>query len=112
MHLEGLSFSIGSRVLRLIEKLITGPLWNIMVGQTHILRISSHYQKHLEFLESSSEDSSEFLQGEPFCNSLFINRDECLKKLFGHSDEQTELMTKECFEIISGGLKIVPIQMP
>ena len=36
--LEVLSFKIGCRALGLIEKLITGPLWKIMVNETHILR--------------------------------------------------------------------------
>ena len=110
-HLEALSFSIQCRTLGLIEKLITGPVWKIMVGETHLLRMSRHCQKHLEFLESSSEDSSEFLKGQFVWKLLFINRDECLKKVFEHCDQQTELMTKDCFKILFGGLKMVPLQM-
>ena len=59
--IEILSFKIGCRALGLIEKLITEPLWKIMPSETHILRMSSHYQNLLEFLESSSEDCSKSL---------------------------------------------------
>ena len=59
--LEVLSFKIGCRALGLTEKLISGLLWKIMANETHILRISSHYQSFLEFLKSSSEDCSKFL---------------------------------------------------
>ena len=93
-----LSFKIGCRALGLIEKLITGPLWKIMVNETHILRMSSHYQNFLEFLESSSEDCSKFLRGESFCDRSFLNRDDCL-------------ITKQCLEIVFGGLKMVTRHM-
>ena len=104
--LEVLSFKIGCRALGLIEKLITGPLWKIMVNETHILRMSSHYQNFLEFLESSSEDCSKFLRGESF-----INRDDCLIQLLEPCDEQIQLMTKQCLEIVFGGLKMVTRRM-
>ena len=104
--LEVLSFKIGCMALGLIEKLITGPLWKIMANETHILRMSSHYQSLLEFLESSSEDCSKFLRGESF-----INRDDCLIQLLEPCDEQIQLMTKQCLEIVFGGLKMVTRRM-
>ena len=67
-----LSFKIGCRALGLIEKLITGRLWKIMAHETHILRMSSHYQRLLEFLESASEDCSKFLRGKSICDPSFI----------------------------------------
>ena len=109
--LEVLSFKIGCSALGLIEKLITGPLWKIMAGETHIVRMSSHYQNLLEFLEPSSEDCSKILRGESFCDPSFITRDECLIKLLEPCDEQTQLMTKQCLEIVFGGLKMVTRQM-
>ena len=109
--LEILSFKIGCRALGLIEKLITGPLWKIMPSETQILRMSSHYENLLEFLESSSEDCSKFLRGESFCDPSFINREECLIKILEPCDEQTPLMTKQFLEIILGGLKMVTRRM-
>ena len=82
-----------------------------MASETHIFRISSHYQNLLECLESSSKDCSKFLRGESFCDPSFINRDECLIKLLEPCDEQTRLMTKQCLEIVFGGLKMVTRQM-
>ena len=82
-----------------------------MSSETHIVRMSSHYQNLLEFLESSSEDCSKFLRGESFCDLSFINRDECLIKHLEPCDEQTQLMTKQCLEIVFGGLKMVTRQM-
>ena len=92
--LEVLSFKIGCRALRLIEKLITGSLWKIMANETHILRMSRHCKGLLEFLESSSEDCSKFLRDESFCDPPFINRDDCLIKLLEPCHDQTQLMTK------------------
>ena len=64
MDLEVLSFKIGCKALELIKKLITGSLWNIIANETHILRMSIHYQSLLEFLESSGEDCSKFPRDE------------------------------------------------
>ena len=75
------------------------------------LEMSSHYQNFLEFLESSSEDCSKFLRGESFCDPSFINRDDCLIKLLEPCDEQIQLMTKQCLEIVFGGLKMVTRHM-
>ena len=82
-----------------------------MANETHILRTSSHYQSLLEFLESSSEDCSKFLRGESFCDPSFINRDDCLIQLLEPCDEQIQLMTKQCLEIVFGGLKMVTRHM-
>ena len=94
--LEVLSFKIGCRALGLTEKLITGHFWKIMANELHILRMSSHNQSFLEFLDSSSEDCSKFLRGIYFCDPSFINRYNCLTKLLEPCDEQTQLMTKQC----------------
>ena len=105
--LEVLFFKIGCRPLGLIEKLITAPLWKIMANKTHVLRMSSHYQSLLEFLESSSDNCSKFLRGESFYDPSFINRDDCLIKLLEPCDQQTQLMTKQCLNIVLGRLKMV-----
>ena len=60
-----------------------------MASETHIVRMSSHYQNLLEFLESSSEDYSKFFRGDSFCDPSFINRDECLIKLLELCDKKT-----------------------
>ena len=100
--LEVLFFKVVYMTLGLIEKLITGPQWKIMASETHILRMSSHYQNLLEFLESSSEDCSKFLRFESFCDPSFIDRAECLIKLLEPCNEQAQLMTKKCLEIVFG----------
>ena len=102
--LKEFSFKIGYRAVRLIEKLISGPLWKRMANENLILRMSSHYQNLLELLESSREDYIEFLRGESFCDPSFTNnRDECLKKLLKPSNEQTKVMAKQYLEIVFVG---------
>ena len=50
---------------------------------------------------------TKFLRDESFCDPSFINRDDCLIKLLEPCHDQTQLMTKQCLEIVFGRLKMV-----
>ena len=67
----------GCRALGLIDKFITGPLWKLLESNLHILDMSTHFTKLLEFVTECAEDATEFLTGEkvPF-PQIPINKDD------------------------------------
>ena len=75
--LKVLAFRVGCRVLGLIEKLVTGPLWRITVKEKCVLNMSTHYQKLSTCFEKWADDSTSFLNNETFCDPSFISQDVC-----------------------------------
>ena len=67
----------GCQALGLIDKFITGPLWKQLESNLHILDMSTHFTKLLEFVKECAEDATEFLTGErvPF-PQIPINKDD------------------------------------
>ncbi|KAL3867760.1 hypothetical protein ACJMK2_040610, partial [Sinanodonta woodiana] len=75
------------KVLGLISKLITAPLWRLIESNVHVLDMNNSYHTLLAFFDRASEDSSDFINGNdhPFDSSL-IERDEIYVKLVQPSD--------------------------
>ena len=109
--LEVVAYRAGCRALGLIEKLITGPLWNVLATENHILNMSKHYQKFIKFFKECSEDCSRFLGGESFYGLSFISRNETFLELMEPCSQKIELMTKQCLEIIFGAFEVVSERM-
>ena len=42
--LQVLTFKVACQALRLIGKLVSGPLWRMMVKEKEVLSMSTHYQ--------------------------------------------------------------------
>ena len=62
----------GCKVLGLISKIITGPLWRLIEQNQHVLNMNAHYEALLEFFDDSSKDASSFINCEsyPFSEAL------------------------------------------
>ena len=54
----------GCKVLGLISKLITAPLWRILEGGMHIMQMNDHYLVLFRYLDRVSKDPAGFLSGE------------------------------------------------
>ena len=44
MNLQVLPFKVAYQALGLIDKLVNGPLWRMMVKEKEVLSMSTHYQ--------------------------------------------------------------------
>ena len=104
--LKVLAFRVGCRVLSLIVKLVTGTLWRIMVKEKCVLNTSTHYQKLLTCFEKWVDDSTSFLNNGTFCDPYFISQDNCFNSLNELVSKEMHIITKQCLEIIFGGLVI------
>ena len=58
-----LQYKIGSRALRLIHKLVTGPLWRKFESEKSVLDMSGHYQSMLVLFEKWASDCTLFVKG-------------------------------------------------
>jgi hypothetical protein len=71
------------KVLGLVSKLITGPLWRLLEQNKHVLDMNAHYETLLNFLDSNSKDANSFINCETFpFDQTLVHKDkfyECLK---------------------------------
>ena len=70
--IDDVVFLDSSRALRIIEKLISGPLFRSVVQAEHIFDLNNMWESSLSFLELNSHDVSNVFNG----NTIFIL---CLK---------------------------------
>ncbi|CAC5358011.1 unnamed protein product [Mytilus coruscus] len=70
------------KVLGLISKLITAPLWRLIESNMHVLDMNTNYLSLLTYLDRMSKDSTDFITGEefPFPREL-VEKDKMLEKL-------------------------------
>ena len=61
--LEVLQYKVACQALGLIDKLITGPLWRMMMKEKEVLNMSLHYKAMLDFFKECEQDASSFLNG-------------------------------------------------
>lgn len=83
LDIEQMVLLAGCKILGLISKLITAPLWRILEsGSTHILDMNTNYVVLLQFFDRVAKDSSGFLTGEdyPF-DTEYIHKDEIFTSL-------------------------------
>lgn len=64
-------FTAGCRVLGIISKFVTAPLWRVIESESHIMEMSEVYAKLHDFLQKASIDSIEVMKGNllPFSNT-------------------------------------------
>ena len=77
----------GCKVLGLLSKLISAPLWRILEGDIHILDMNKWYKKLLDYLERMSQNPDLFLQGKDSPFLAFIHKDEMFNFLVKGSNE-------------------------
>ncbi len=84
----------GCKVLGLVSKLVSAPLWRLLEESHHIMEMNRHYQALVDFFARGIEDSSAFLRGEdcPFTEEL-IDRDEVLQYLVQQHGDDIEDLT-------------------
>ncbi|CAC5388507.1 unnamed protein product [Mytilus coruscus] len=71
------------KVLPLMSKIVTGPLWRLIEENNHVLEMNFYYEMLLDFFNANSKDATSFINCEtfPFGEHL-INKDkyfDCLK---------------------------------
>ncbi|XP_033730479.1 uncharacterized protein LOC117319875 [Pecten maximus] len=86
-------FLAGAKVLGLVSKFITAPLWRLIEAPGHILDMNMHFETLVDFLEKTSTDTvlaQEFLKGQstPF-NSEVDSSDAVLAKLLAPDELET-----------------------
>ena len=57
-------FQAELKVLGLISKMITSPLWRLLESRIHILDMNSHYKQLVDFLEQTISDPSDIILGQ------------------------------------------------
>ena len=64
-NLEVLQYKVACQEIGLIDKVVTGPLWRMMVKEKEVLNMSVHYQAMLDFFKECEQNasSSNFLNG-------------------------------------------------
>ena len=87
----------GYKVLGLLSKTFSAPLWHILEHKTHILEMNNHYESMMDFLQKIIQDPDMFLKGteSPLGNDL-INKDE----LFEAFVEPVEELNNRVVQIV------------
>ena len=105
------------KVLGLISKLVTAPLWRILESGTHILDMNAHYLKLLEFFEIMSTDASDFVRGNdsPF-DDEYINSDDTYTCLL-ESNDKVDALCLQVSQVLFKALhalmeKMLPEHLP
>ena len=108
--LQVLPFKVACKALGLIEKLVSGPLWRMMVKKKEVLNMSTHYQSLYKFFKGA-EDATAFLNGasRPFPD-LVVENDK-LTALLEFEENGRKMMLKQCLELIFGGFASVTKRM-
>lgn len=101
-------FIAGCRVLGLISKLITVPLWRLIEQDSHILDMNMHYLELYTFLSEQSNDASDFMKGSsPFPD--MVEHDSILHDLIQIKDSedcvQAESIAQTLFTSLKGLLE-------
>lgn len=62
------------KVLGLISKLVTGPLWRVIENSKHVLEMNNYYELLLNYFEKQSKDSMSFVNSTefPFDEALIV----------------------------------------
>ena len=99
----------GCKVLGLLSKLVTSPLWRVIESTNHVLDMNTHYDNLLTYFNRASDDASEFVAGSwsPFSESL-VKSDhilDCLKEANECIDDIAVQMSQTLFVAFSQLLK-------
>ena len=86
--LEVLAHKVGCKVLGLIHRQVTGPLWRKMVNEKNALSMTPHYKQMIYLFEKWSQDPTSFLNGSEY---LFSSEDE--DKNYLHNDQVYQSLT-------------------
>lgn len=101
-------FIADCRVLGLISKLITAPLWRLIEQDSHILDMNMHYIELNTFLSEQSKDASDFMkESSPFQD--MVEHDSILHDLIRIKDSedcvQAESIAQTLFTSLKGLLE-------
>ena len=109
--LQVLAFKVACQALGLIDKLVSGPLWRMMVKEKEVLSMSTHYQGLYEFFKEGAEDATAFLNGESRPFPDLVVEDDRLTALLEFEENDSKMMLKQCLELIFGGFVSVTERM-
>ena len=87
---------MGCKVLGLIHKQVTGPLWRKMVNEKNALSMTPHYKQMIYLFEKWSQDPTSFLNGSEY---LFSSEDE--DKNYLHNDQVYQSLISDFAQTIS-----------
>ena len=109
--LQVLAFEVACQALGLIDKLVSGPLWRMMVKEKEVLSMSTHYQSVYEFFKEGGEDATAFLNSESRPFPDLVVEDGRLTALLEFEENDSQMMLKQCLELIFGGFVSVTERM-
>ena len=102
-------YRVGCRVLGLIDKLVSGPLWRKIVDEKYALSMTVHYKHMVICFERWAEDSSGIVSGNESLFPELVTKDLKLNSLT--VSDESDTMTRQCLEIIFGGFVVVSKRM-
>ena len=74
-------FSVSTRTLGIMEKLVTGPLFRRLSQSTHIFDLNEMWQELLTFLERNAKESSFLMAESTLFSYSLLKKDEMYEKL-------------------------------
>lgn len=101
------------KVLGLISKLITAPLWRLIEkSDRHVLEMNAYYEKLLDFFEENSKDANSFINCEVFqFDEELTHKDkyfDCLKK---QNDQIDTLAVQVAQTLFASFYKLLKVAM-
>ena len=99
----------GVRVLGIVDKIITGPLWRLLESDIGILAMGPHYHKLQMCLQRWMGDTSTLIVGEVvFPEELApVHRDHLYECIFREHDDEFDDITKQLLEIVCAHLLLL-----
>lgn len=92
------------KVLSILAKIVTGPLWRLIESYKHVLDLTHGYHTLLLYFDKMSEDATAFISGEnhPFCAEV-MEREKVYNMLI-QPDENIDGIACACAQLIFQGL--------
>ena len=82
------------RVLGIIDKIITGPMWRLFASEGGILSQNPYLELLYEKLQKWGKDASSLLEGEPLFMDIPVHDDDVYQCLFRDVDPEFDSLTQ------------------
>ena len=94
-------FMASFRALGIINKLVTGPVYQKIEEEGHIFELNQILLELKVLFERCAKDASALMDGEVLLSSVQICKDDICEELFRETnDVELDTLTQECLEII------------
>ena len=96
-----MAHKVGCKVLGLVHKQVTGPLWRKMVSENNAVSMTVHYKSMVLMFEKWSQDATPFLNGSEYLFSLenLLHDDQIYQSLLSNF-EHDQSMVKPLLEML------------